>query len=91
MWEHLQSRQLEGRKFRRQHSIGGYVVDFYCPEAKLAIELDGAAHDSARAGAADRVRDEFLGVLGIRVLRYENREVVANLEGVLVHIRSHFG
>lgn len=91
LWTHLQSRQLGGRKFRRQHSIGRYIVDFYCPELKLAIELDGAAHDSARADAGDQMRDEFLRFHGIRVLRYENREVMANLEGVLLYIRSHFG
>lgn len=91
LWKYLQSRQLDGRKFRRQHSIGRYIVDFYCPELKLAIELDGAAHDSARADAGDRIRDEFLRSLGIRMLRYENREVMANLEGVLLHMRSHFG
>jgi very-short-patch-repair endonuclease len=91
LWKHLQSRQLEGRKFRRQHSIGRYILDFYCPEANLAIELDGAAHDCARAAADDHLRDEFLSSLGIRVLRYENRDVMENLEGVLVHIRSHFG
>ena len=91
MWKHLQSRKLEGYKFRRQHSVGRYIIDFYCSEAKLAIELDGAAHDSAGADAGDRVRDEFLRSLGIRVLRYENREVMANLEGVLLHIRGCFG
>jgi very-short-patch-repair endonuclease len=91
LWAHVQSRQLGGRKFRRQHSNGRYIVDFYCPELKLAIELDGAAHDSARADADDRARDEFLRSLGVRVLRYENRDVMMNLEGVLLHIRSHFG
>ena len=90
LWKHLQSRQLEGRKFRRQHSIGRYILDFYCPEARLAVELDGAAHDSARADANGRMREEFLRSLGIKVLRYENRDVMANLEAVLLHIRGHF-
>jgi len=90
LWKHLQSRQLEGRKFRRQHSVGPYILDFYCPEAKLAIELDGAAHDGVAADEVDRMREKFLGSLGIRVLRFENRDVMTNLESVLLHIRDHF-
>ena len=91
LWTALQHRKLEGRKFRRQHSFGQFVLDFYCPSEKLAIELDGAAHDSEQADAADRRRDGFLASAGIRVVRYENRAVMGNLEGVLQHIRGYFG
>jgi very-short-patch-repair endonuclease len=90
LWTALRGSQLAGRKFRRQHSFGSYVIDFYCPQEKLAVELDGAAHDSAAAEAKDEARDAFLGALGIRVLRYENRDVVDNLEGVLLDIGSRF-
>jgi len=89
LWTHLQSSQLDGFKFRRQHSIGPYVIDFYCPAGHLAIELDGAAHDSADAERHDRTRDEFLQSLGIRVVRYENRDIIVNSDAVLLDIRKH--
>ena len=90
LWKHLQHSQLESRKFRRQHSAGPYVLDFYCPAERIAIELDGAAHDHERAQANDRQRDEFLANAGIHVLRFENEQVMKNLEGVLFEIRRHF-
>ena len=90
LWRHLQRSQLESRKFRRQHSVGQFILDFYCPAEKLAIELDGAAHDHDAAQIADAARDRRLGSLGITVLRFENREVLANLEGVLLRIKEHF-
>ncbi|MBI3936360.1 MAG: DUF559 domain-containing protein [Betaproteobacteria bacterium] len=91
LWTYLQHSQLEGRKFRRQHSVGAYyVLDFYCPQERLAIELDGAAHDHERAQSADRRKDAFLAFAGIRVLRFQNEDVMHNLEGVLAEIRRHF-
>jgi very-short-patch-repair endonuclease len=90
LWKHLQKSQLGGRKFRRQHSIGPYVLDFYCPSEQLAVELDGAAHDHEAAAARDEARDRYLGSLGIVVMRFENRDVMENLEGVLQLIRRRF-
>ena len=90
LWKHLKHSQLFGRKFRRQHSVGMYVLDFYCPAEKLALELDGAAHDCDSAWRHDRQRDEFLRSAGIHVLRFQNDDVVKNLEGVLAEIRRHF-
>jgi very-short-patch-repair endonuclease len=90
LWKALQRSQLGGRKFRRQHSVGMYVLDFYCPREKLAVELDGAAHDSEVAQHRDGRRDRYLAELGVRVLRFENREVMRNLEGVLEAIRERF-
>jgi very-short-patch-repair endonuclease len=90
LWKHLQQGQLENRKFRRQHSAGPYILDFYCPAERIAIELDGTAHDHEQAQANDRRRDEFLANAGIRVLRFENEQVVKNVEGVLWEIRRHF-
>ena len=90
LWKYLQSGQLLGRKFRRQHSVGRYVLDFYCPDEKLAIELDGAAHDSDTAQLHDRMREAFLHDAGICVLRFQNEEVLRNLDGVLAEIRRHF-
>ena len=90
LWLALQRRQLAGRKFRRQHSYGPYVLDFFCPEEMLAVELDGAAHDSAMANEHDQQRDAYLAARGIRVARYENQDVMENLEGVLGDIRERF-
>lgn len=71
LWRLLRRKQLGGFRFRRQHAIRGYILDFYCPEAKLAIELDGGQHaeDDERVAHDDR-RDQFLVAAGIRVLRF---------------------
>jgi very-short-patch-repair endonuclease len=90
LWLHLQSQQLAGRKFRRQHSVGPFILDFYCPEERLAIELDGAGHDHERAQAHDAKRSQFLSGRGIRVVRFENRDVRKRLEGVLAEIAAAF-
>jgi very-short-patch-repair endonuclease len=66
------------------------VLDFYCVSERLAVELDGAAHDHDAAQLRDQCRDAFLQRAGIKVLRFENREVVEKLEGVLVEIARHF-
>ena len=83
MWKALQKKQLEGRKFRRQHSIGNYIVDFYCPAEKLVVELDGAGHFTPEGSEQDETRDTYLNSLDINVLRFENRDVFDNLDAVL--------
>jgi len=90
LWRLLQRSQLSGRKFRQQHSIGPYVVDFYCPQERLIVELEGSAHDTERSALRDDVRERFLGKAGLSVLRLENRLVFENPEGVLELIRQHF-
>ncbi|MGH8728488.1 MAG: endonuclease domain-containing protein [Burkholderiales bacterium] len=90
LWKHLQRSQLKGRKFRRQQSFGPYIVDFYCPSEGLVIELDGSTHDNEKAWQRDQRRSEFLCNLELRVLRFENRAVVENLEGVLLEIARNF-
>ena len=90
LWTHLQKSQLEGRKFRRQHSIGNYIVDFYCPSEQLAVELDGHVHFNATAEEYDAERDAFINQYGIVVLRFENKQVFDNLDGVLNEIKSNF-
>ncbi len=90
-WTLLNGSQLDGRKFRRQHSVGRYILDFYCPSEHLAIELDGAVHDNDAAQAHDLDRRKFLEQMGIKVLRFENKLVFQQTEGVLVEIRRHFG
>ncbi len=89
LWKALQRSKVAGRKFRRQHSIGHYVVDFYCPACKLAIELDGERHFNSIASEYDLRRTEFLNRYDIRVLRFENRAVFEHPEGVLETIRQH--
>ena len=86
VWHRLRSRQVENCKFRRQYSVDKYVLDFYGPEVKLAIELDGASHDSDEAIAADQVRQDEIAALGIRFLRFTNQEVYAHLDAVIERI-----
>jgi very-short-patch-repair endonuclease len=90
MWTALRRKQLDGRKFRRQHSIGKYIVDFYCPAEKIVIELDGAEHYTLEGSNHDQIRDSYISSLGIKVLRYENRDIYNNLEAVLVDIKNNF-
>lgn len=86
LWALLRNRQLGGFKFRRQHPLPPYTLDFYCEDAKLCVELDGSQH--AQAATGDERRDKFLHERGIRTLRIWNNEVFANLEGVLEAIWS---
>ena len=74
---------MKGKKFRRQHPIGNYIVDFYCPEARLAVELDGGGHKLKKQKEYDDKRGKKLSKNGIRVLRFWDNEVWDNLEGVL--------
>ncbi|MGB2769680.1 MAG: endonuclease domain-containing protein [Candidatus Zixiibacteriota bacterium] len=88
LWECLRGKRLNGVKFRRQHPIGRYVADFYCPEAQLAIELDGKVHDVRDQKEYDRVRKEMIETGGIRVVRFKNEEIEQNIEAVLKKVLS---
>ena len=90
LWKSLQRSQLEGRKFRRQHSIENYIVDFYCASEQLIIELDGAVHLNFATQNYDYERQQKLESLGFKVLRFENKEVFENLEGLLNEIKQNF-
>jgi very-short-patch-repair endonuclease len=81
LWQQLRHRQLGGAKFRRQVPVGGYILDFYCWEAKLGIELDGGQH--LQQEAYDQKRTEALAGLGIRVLRFWNDVVLTEMEAVV--------
>ena len=83
MWHCLRQKQLGGFRFRRQHPFEQYVLDFYCYEAKLAVELDGSQHSQLDAITYDAERTAFLKQHGIRVIRFWNNEVFQNLDGVL--------
>ena len=89
LWRSLRGKQLDGFKFRRQHSIDRYILDFFCPSVNLAIELDGETHYTPEAIEYDRVRDEYLEAVGIKVVRYRNQDVYENIEGVLEDLRMH--
>ncbi|HTM91776.1 MAG TPA: endonuclease domain-containing protein [Flavisolibacter sp.] len=86
LWSLLRNKQLKGKKFRRQHAIADYVVDFYCHECKLAIELDGNHHNSEEAKEYDKARTTLLKEQGITVVRFWNEEVMKNIENVLERI-----
>jgi very-short-patch-repair endonuclease len=90
LWKVLKDRQLCGRKFRRQHSIGHYIADFYCPSEKLIIELDGHHHYTPEGISKDLERDGHLEMMDIKVLRFENKEVLNNLTQVVKSIKTHF-
>ena len=90
LWSLLKNSQLENRKFRRQHSVGPYVLDFYCPSAKLCVELDGSGHYTKPGFEYDTARSEYLGCLNIKVIRFENKDVFENTEGVLEEIKRSF-
>ena len=83
LWRHLRNRNFVGYKFRRQHSLGDYVLDFYCPSAKLAVELDGGGHNYQAGQIRDRTRSEFLDRRGVVVLRFWNHQVRRELDSVL--------
>jgi very-short-patch-repair endonuclease len=83
MWGLLRNRHLGKPKFRRQHPLGTYVLDFYCHDARLAIELDGGQHNTDAGRRHDERRSEFLAEQGIQVLRYWNHEVLEETDSVL--------
>jgi very-short-patch-repair endonuclease len=85
LWAKIRNQQL-GVKFRRQHGIGRYIVDFYCPECALVIELDGDSHYQEGAQEYDAIRDEFMRSMDLQVLRFTNVDVMNNLESVVMII-----
>jgi len=90
LWLALKNRQLQNRKFIRQHSIEKYIVDFYCPAEKLIVELDGQVHFNNIAHEYDNQRTESLNELDFKVLRFENKLVFNNHPELLLEIASHF-
>lgn len=91
LWTLLKGKQLDGKKFRRQFSVANYILDFYCPEEHLAIELDGQGHFEATQAEYDLERDLFLHHCGIMVLRFENKWVWDSPEGLIEVVRGNFG
>ena len=83
LWSKLKNKQLDGYQFYRQKPIGNYIVDFYCPAAKMMIEVDGGQHFYNDGIKHDNERDAYINSLGLRVLRFTNIEVLKNMQGVI--------
>ncbi len=90
LWIYLKNKKLDGRKFRRQHSINHFIVDFYCPKEKIIIELDGAYHLEFMQEQIDYERNQQLESLGFKVLRFENKFVFEDIHMVLTAIKEAF-
>ena len=90
LWKSLQKKQLKGRKFRRQHSIENYIVDFYCASENLIVELDGAVHLDFAQQNYDEERTKKLEALGFLVIRFENKLIFECLDEVLDEISATF-
>ena len=91
LWRLLRKRQFAGVKFHRQHPVGPYILDFYCAERGLAVELDGGQHFTDEGQEYDRRRTAYLAARGVRVLRFTNRELFEETESVLEAIREAVG
>ena len=87
LWPYLRDRIFLGKKFRRQHIVNGFILDFYCPDAKLAIELDGPIH--SKRVEYDKMRQQIIEESVIKVLRFKNKEIDKNLSSVLRVIKKH--
>ncbi len=86
LWSKVRLKQLKGYRFQRQRIIGEYIVDFYCPGAKLIIEVNGSQHYSNAIAEADRIRDEYMRNQGLKVLRFTDSEVLKNIQGVIENV-----
>ena len=86
LWERLRDQRVGGLKFRRQYSVGVYILDFYCPSCHLAIELDGESHISVEAQEYDAERTELLLMLNICVLRFANNAIYRQIDSVIATI-----
>ncbi|HEX2511827.1 MAG TPA: DUF559 domain-containing protein [Xanthobacteraceae bacterium] len=86
LWRALRRNQLNGMNFRRQHPIGPYTLDFYCPKIRLGIEIDGGQHNSHVEIRKDKEGSKWLASNGVSVIRFWNNDALGNTEGVLAEI-----
>jgi very-short-patch-repair endonuclease len=91
LWSKVRMKQLNGYQFYRQRIISDYIVDFFCPRAKLVIEVDGGQHYSGKTAEADRIRDDYMRNLGLKVLRFTDTDVLTNVEGVVESTIENMG
>ena len=89
LWSALRKKQIQGKKFRRQHPVSRYIVDFYCHQLKLAIEVDGGIHNKTEQKEHDTGRSYELRQLGIKVIRFTNDQIFQNLNEVIKEIEKH--
>ncbi len=87
LWQRLRNRQIKGYKFRRQHALDRFIVDFYCRDANLVLEVDGPIHE--RQGEEDKQRQEYLNLMGFQVIRFTNEQVLCDTQNVLAEITWH--
>jgi very-short-patch-repair endonuclease len=87
-WAHVRNGQFHGMKFFRQYSVGPYILDFYCPVKKLAVELDGGQHNQTENMEYDAARSEYLSAHGIEVLRFWNNDVLLDVQSVLTRVEE---
>ena len=83
LWSGIRRKQIQGRLFSRQKTIGKYIVDFHCASASLVVEIDGGQHYTGEGREKDRHRDRTLAAIGLKVLRFSDRDVLTNVQGVL--------
>ena len=88
LWKHIKNKQIYNVQWRRQFSVGPYILDFYCPKAKLAIELDGKEHYTIEGDKYHCERDVFISSKGIKILRYENKDIWESFERVVEEINK---
>ena len=88
LWQFIRKKQMLGFRFRRQYAIDRFIVDFYCPSAKLVIEVDGEVHDLPERAAYDAERQHYLESLGITVLRFSNEQIIGSRNEVLMKLNN---
>lgn len=88
VWSKLRAKKFFGIKFFRQYGIGKYIADFYCPEFKIVIEIDGSQHFQDKNYENDKIREEYMFSLGIKTIRFSNIEIKENINGVLEHVKN---
>jgi very-short-patch-repair endonuclease len=89
LWSILRSRKLCGHKFRRQYPVGGFILDFYCIKAKLAVEADGGQHAEPEGELADHLRTQRLNELGVQVIRFSDIDILKDTDAVAEEILRH--
>ncbi|MCQ0112049.1 endonuclease domain-containing protein [Zhouia sp. CL16] len=89
LWDVLRDKKFMGYKFRRQHPIQNYIVDFYCHELKMVIEVDGDYHNSKEQKCLDKEREEEIVFQGLRIIRFTNQQVISNIANVLDWLKDY--
>lgn len=89
LWQYIRNRLFKGLKFRRQYVIGMYITDFYCPEKRLIIELDGSIHDESKQIEKDLDRENNLKYLNFNIIRFKNIEIIRNINNVLKKLNDY--